>query len=379
MIAYTITDKNISIFLNGKMHQVNKSHAKFNEIYNFLKENRVDYDELESMMNYVAKAVAAVSQNRVTIKGHTIFMDDQPMHDYFGKKMSSLLLEGFGIDPWINFLKKIMNNPSENSRKCLFEFLDKNNSPITPDGNFIAFKRVTSDFKDIYSKTFDNSVGKTVEVDRSKVDSNINNTCSYGLHVAASSYLNNYARVSGSRTIFVEVDPADVVAVPPDYKQTKMRVSKYVVKNALDNVKIDEQMKTTEQQTIVGKSEAAKNELKVSNIVSNKKEENIDMKFTATDGRIFTPAIIKAGINTAGSVAAYAKSVKVPESTMRGWKKKADNAISTLVFIVPSTGSSVAASSLLLMVEQHGVSKAARELKAGETTVRNWIKKARVA
>jgi hypothetical protein len=74
----------------------------------------------------------------------------------------------------------------------------------------------------------DNSVGNIVEVPRSQVDDNPNNTCSHGLHVATMSYASTFG--SGDDKILdVEVSPSDVVAVPTDYDGTKMRVCRFKV------------------------------------------------------------------------------------------------------------------------------------------------------
>jgi hypothetical protein len=133
-----------------------------------------------------------------------------------------------------------MMNPSYRSRECLFEFLEKFNAPITANGNFIAFKRVRSDFMDIYSGTIDNSVGKVIQMDRAKVDDDPQHTCSAGLHVCADEYLDGYANAVSTKTLVVEVNPAHVVAVPYDYNFAKMRVCEYKVVAEIDPKTIPE-------------------------------------------------------------------------------------------------------------------------------------------
>jgi hypothetical protein len=63
-------------------------------------------------------------------------------------------------------------------------------------------------------------------MDRSKVDDDPNNTCSKGLHVASLPYLQHYP---GSVTVLVKVNPANVVSIPTDYNNSKMRVCEYEV------------------------------------------------------------------------------------------------------------------------------------------------------
>jgi hypothetical protein len=63
-------------------------------------------------------------------------------------------------------------------------------------------------------------------MNRSDVDANQDNTCSTGFHVCSHTYLEHF---SAGIDLVVEIDPRDVVAVPPDYDLSKMRLSSYRV------------------------------------------------------------------------------------------------------------------------------------------------------
>lgn len=52
----------------------------------------------------------------------------------------------------------------------LYKFLEHNGHPITKNGNFIAYKKVTEDFKDCHTKSIDNNIGETVSMAREDVD-----------------------------------------------------------------------------------------------------------------------------------------------------------------------------------------------------------------
>lgn len=139
--------------------------------------------------------------------------------------------QGLPFEPLEKFWKNIQENPSEESKEHLYLFLEANMMPITDDGCFLAYKRVTRNNKgnlvDTRTKTFDNSIGKIVEMPRDQVDSRRDVTCSHGLHVAAYHYANK--EYSGSDLLEVKVNPRDVVAVPNDYRNEKMRVCRYEV------------------------------------------------------------------------------------------------------------------------------------------------------
>lgn len=139
--------------------------------------------------------------------------------------------QGLPFEPLEKFWENIQENPSEESREHLYLFLEANKMPITDDGCFLAYKRVTRDSKgnlvDTRTQKYNNNIGKIVEMPRDKVDPRRDVTCSYGLHVAAYNYANK--EYYGSDLLEVKVNPRDVVAVPIDYNNQKMRVCRYEV------------------------------------------------------------------------------------------------------------------------------------------------------
>lgn len=136
---------------------------------------------------------------------------------------------GVPVQPLIAFWERLKKNPSPTSRKDLYDFLVVNSVPLTEDGKFLGYRRVTNDYLDFHSGKIDNSVGSYVSMDRNLVDADRNNTCSSGLHVAAYHYAAEVYCAGSGRLIEVLVDPEDVVCVPPDYNQQKMRVCAYEV------------------------------------------------------------------------------------------------------------------------------------------------------
>jgi hypothetical protein len=138
--------------------------------------------------------------------------------------------------------------------------VEKNDHPITESGNFIAYKRVRGSFKDIHSNTMDNTVGSLVEMPRNQVNEDSSQTCSYGLHVANWEYAHTQFASSDPATdvmLEVEVDPADVVAIPADYNNAKMRVCKYKVLGVVDREhSSDTQLRVTGSAPAVAEEES---------------------------------------------------------------------------------------------------------------------------
>lgn len=151
--------------------------------------------------------------------------------------ISDMLVKAFFADPtndeafkaWSTYLG-IATDPNLSSKIIdrLFLFLSKNDLNITADGKVLAWKVVRPDYLDKHSRTFDNSVGKVLEMPRNKVNDNDAQHCSYGFHVCSWGYLAHFAN-NGDPVMQVEVDIRDIVSIPTDYNGEKVRVCKYKV------------------------------------------------------------------------------------------------------------------------------------------------------
>lgn len=246
ILPYSISQGSIVVVVNNSVETVTNANVNYEKIKEELKKEPHDVETILNLINRKA-AIETFGNGEITIEGNVVKFNGEAVNDSLTDKMLSVMDEGFSVAPWANFYANLQQNPSYNSRQALFNFLEKFQAPFTPDGCFIAFKRVRNDFMDIYSGKFDNSPGTVVEMDRRDVDENNSNTCSAGLHVAASSYLDGYASASRAKTVMVKVNPKDVVAVPADYNFSKMRVCRYEV---LADITVEE-MSSYEKEAVV--------------------------------------------------------------------------------------------------------------------------------
>ena len=194
------------------------------------------------------KVVLNYGQGNVTIKGETLYWKGKELNTGLSVRMITMLQEGFPVEPMVNFMENLYSNPSHRAVTELYGFLEKNNLPITPDGHFLAYKKVREDFLDCHSATMDNSVGQVVEMERHDVNDNKDETCSTGLHFCGMSYL---AHFGGARTVIVKINPADVVSIPTDYNDAKGRACRYEVIGEL-NVSPEDAFTKPVQETAVG-------------------------------------------------------------------------------------------------------------------------------
>ncbi len=234
MSQYMKTDKTIVVlFNNGAVKAVNVTNPQAASILDEARKlNGADeakllrlFDLAEAMKDYVAQVSAQCNGHEVKAQNGRVTVDGEVLGGPVVDKILACMSQGVDPTPLARFLARLMANPSFNSRQQLYSFLEALNMPITDRGTFLACKYVREDFKDCASGTFDNTPGKVVQMDRSGVDDNPNNTCSRGLHVGAWEYVKG----QGARRVLVEVDPADVVSVPTDYNGQKCRCCRYLV------------------------------------------------------------------------------------------------------------------------------------------------------
>lgn len=128
----------------------------------------------------------------------------------------------------VNFIKRLFKNPSYRTRQDAFAFMERNKLPIQEDGRFLAFRVVTDNYLDKYTRTMSNAVGQTVEIDWDMVDTNPDITCSRGLHACSKDYLQGFYS-NGDRIIAVAIGPEDIGAIPSDYNGSKLRCRKFEV------------------------------------------------------------------------------------------------------------------------------------------------------
>ena len=223
--SYIITDNSITIVVGGKPFTMQSNHASFNEVKDRIRNQ--DFDGIEDLFD-AGKVIAQFAVGEVTVVGNSVLYKGVPVHNYVVDKILQHIKEQLPSEYLLNFLQKLMQNPSKRAVDELYGFLEAGKLTICEDGDFLAYRKVTSDYKDFYTGKFDNSVGAICEVPRNTVDEDKDRTCSYGLHFCSHSYLPHYHGGSG-RTVVVKINPRDVVAIPADYNNAKGRCCRYEV------------------------------------------------------------------------------------------------------------------------------------------------------
>lgn len=220
---YIIQGNNLVVVIGNKTHTINRTHIVYDRLVEAIKAG--DWATVQELAE-PKQVVLKYARGNVSIDNDSLYWKGQPLHNALTGRIMSMLREGFSIEPMVAFMDNLMQNPSSRAVNELYGFLEKSNLPITPDGHFLAYKKVRDDYKDCHTGTIDNSVGQVVEMERNMVDDDRDRTCSAGLHFCSLEYLQHFG---GERIMILKINPRDVVSIPSDYNDTKGRCCRYEV------------------------------------------------------------------------------------------------------------------------------------------------------
>lgn len=234
-MSYILTEKSLTLHNEetGNIITVPATHDNWRNILEVLKNKTLDesekFEKIDCLVNPLSNI--SITCGKVEIKDRRVLYQGTVLHNALTERLLKMVSEGFDAHPLAYFLSNLEKNPSRQSVVELYGFLEANALPITADGCFVGYKAVRHDFLDLHSGTISNTPGAIVEMPRNRVDDRSEVSCSFGLHVGSYSYFNSW----GDLMLAVKVNPRDVVSVPSDYNQSKMRVCRYEVLHVLKN------------------------------------------------------------------------------------------------------------------------------------------------
>lgn len=230
-VAFTMTPVSINLLLDNRMRIIERTHMNFGDVRAELKKAAPDMTKLRELVD-IPSFIAKVTQGRVEVGDGEVRFDGDTVHGVISDRLCAMLSQGFDVKPLAKFLENLMANPLQSAKDELYLWLEESEMPITPDGHFLAFKKVDDDYTSFHKapdgSAVRNDIGTTVSMPREDVCADRARTCSKGLHFCAFSYLASYYGSSG-RVVIVKVNPADVVAIPNDYNNAKGRAWRYDV------------------------------------------------------------------------------------------------------------------------------------------------------
>lgn len=224
-----ITAGQVTVIVDGKPFSVASSDARYGQLVELLNSGTATAESvLDIIESQKRRAEKACEGTRLSVNNGAVHFDGQQLAGELSARLLRIIDGGYDLKPLANFVERLMKNPSMRAVNELYTFMEYGKLPLLTDGRFVGYKVVRGDYMDKHSGTFDNSVGKMCEMPRNKVDDDSSRTCSFGLHVCSAEYIKSFFG-RGDRVMLVAVDPQDVVSIPKDYNNTKMRCCKYEV------------------------------------------------------------------------------------------------------------------------------------------------------
>ena len=208
----------MTIVVDNQSYTVGYDHPNYLAIKECINNN--DSENIVALMD-IPSAIEDYADGNVEVTNGVLKYNGEEIHNTLTDRIMGMMRDGFAFEPMIKFLANVLENHSNRAVQELYTFLEHKNLPITEDGCFLAYKAVTSDYKDKWSQQIDNSVGETVSMQRRKVNDDCGVGCSDGLHCGAEH--------NGDRVVIVKVNPKDVVSVPTDCECQKVRTCEYQV------------------------------------------------------------------------------------------------------------------------------------------------------
>lgn len=232
---------NITVVVDGEMYVANSEHPNWKAIVAGALDGDAGVVDLFDTAKTVAKKFDRLSE-RVTVSAGRIYFDGEEVDDALTKQVVRFLDEGQeDWKPLVAFYEKVANNPQQHSREQLYRFLEKYNITIHEDGDIILYKGVRVAGDGTYTSIHAGPAivngeevngyvpqpeGGVVEMPRSMVMHDPQVYCHTGLHAGTFEYARSF---SGGNVIKVKINPRDVVSVPHDAADQKVRVCRYTI------------------------------------------------------------------------------------------------------------------------------------------------------
>jgi len=224
----------ITAIVAGKSYVIDKTHVNYSQCLEAVRNN----DEKSFVkVNNVSSAIENYMDDNVKIVKNKIYHKGKEINNKVCDRILSQMKMGLPSKNLVNFLGRLLLNPSMKSKNELFGFIEDRKMPICEDGCFVGFKSVERrvddnnnvTYWDWYSGLIENTPETLIErIPRNEVDDDLEKDCSFGYHVGNYKYASTFHdKDKNQRILVVKVDPADVVAAPP--ASEKLRTTFYEI------------------------------------------------------------------------------------------------------------------------------------------------------
>lgn len=229
-LQYVLTPSSIAFVHSNDIITIQSDHPHYNDIIDAVKSGD---GAAAFKMSSIKNAITFYQHGGVTVNAEEGTIDCNGRLFEVSSSLGSRILHDMMagdvcFEKYVKFLDNLLDNPSTRVQRRVYDFLNAADITITDDGYILAYKVVQANYLDKYSGTIDNKVGNTVTMERSSVDDDDQRTCSHGLHLCSKSYIGGFGS-GDDRIVICKLNPRDVVSIPADYNDAKLRCCEYEV------------------------------------------------------------------------------------------------------------------------------------------------------
>jgi hypothetical protein len=224
----------ITVNVHGELLTITSDAPNFDAVNKAIDEHR--WSDVAAQMN-TAKAVEHWTEGRFKVSRGQVTFDGESIPESLAKRILAIWEQKGDYTYLLRFYERLALNPSWRSVQQLYNFMSHAHLPIGPDGCIYGYKSVRQDWMDHHTGKHRNKPGDERSMPRNKISDDPRAACASGYHVGDFSYASTFR--NDGKMVIIRVDPADVVSVPYDSSQRKMRVCRYfVLREALPGEKL---------------------------------------------------------------------------------------------------------------------------------------------
>lgn len=287
-LKFTITNESASVIdlaNGGKNHTVRRGAPNFGGLVAALEAG--DEDAARGYLT-VKTAIETWAKGLFKLAGGKIIHGEDSLPDSLSARIFDMITKGDDPQSLLNFWERLSKNPSWRSVNQLWGFLANKGIPIDQDGFILAYKGVNADWTDCHSGKIINTPGSTHKMPRNKISDDDTVACHFGYHVGALDYAQGFKPGNG-KLIICKIDPEDVVCIPKDAGQQKMRTCRYEVIGIYSGSRMSSTVENTKNDPAVAASK--KNAKVIGTTAKSAKTKNTNAKAKAVKG-VKTPVSV---------------------------------------------------------------------------------------
>lgn len=246
-ITSSETTRNVAVVVDGIPLVTDGTNPNYDRIVAGL--IKVPQDESVVSLFNLETAVAEQFEHlseRVMVANGQVYFDGDAVHSVLTDHIIDHLNEGVEFGGLVNLFENLEQNKSPHSRENFYRWAHVNGLTTDQFGYVIAYKGVRKAGDDYFSintsgsaivdgevkrGAIPNALGSIVEMPRSEVQFDPAVGCSTGLHCGSWDYAKGFSQ---GAVLTVRVHPRDIVSVPTECNDAKMRVCRYEVLDVTD-------------------------------------------------------------------------------------------------------------------------------------------------